>query len=130
MEIYKKASRLGLKVMTSKGFLTVTQLWGLKLIDLEECIKSQYEIIKKNSKNIEELDFLKKESNKTDEDDFDDLKYEILKDIYLTKKSEIESDQENKKKKEYNQKILEIISRKEEKELEDLSIEDLKKKLL
>lgn len=57
------------------------------------------------------------------------LRFDILKDIYLTKKKEAEELRNIAETKEHNQKILSLIAEKQDSKLKDMSIEDLEKLL-
>ena len=127
MTMYKKASRLKLRVQTKYGPLAVEQLWDLKLGDLAVIIKGLHEELKKSNAQDEELAFLEGPVDKKDEEL--KLRYDIVKDIYLTKQGESkEAVQLQEKKKEAN-RLLELIQKKKDAELENLSVEELEKKL-
>ena len=68
------------------------------------------------------MDFLENPTKKNTEDE---LTFEILKDIYVTKKSEAEAATSARERKEHNQKILALIQSKKEAELQGKSIEEL-----
>lgn len=120
MEMYKQAAILGLRVQTTKGLLSVDQLWTLKLKDLSDSLKA----LKKNSTKTSdsELDFLE-ETTKVDV--ISELAFEIMKDVYLTKREEANRVKEDAEVKAYNQKIIEIIARKQDQDLENKSLEEL-----
>ena len=120
MEMYKQAAILGLRVQTTKGLLSVDQLWTLKLKDLSDSLKA----LKKNSTKTSdsELDFLE-ETTKIDV--ISELAFEIMKDVYLTKREEAKRIKEDAEVKAYNQKIIEIIARKQDQDLENKSLEEL-----
>ena len=120
MEMYKQAAILGLRVQTTKGLLSVDQLWTLKLKDLSDSLKA----LKKNSTKTSdsELDFLE-ETTKIDV--ISELAFEIMKDVYLTKREEANRVKEDAEVKAYNQKIIEIIARKQDQDLENKSLEEL-----
>ena len=120
MEMYKQAAILGLRVQTTKGLLSVDQLWTLKLKDLSDSLKA----LKKNSTKTSdsELDFLE-ETTKVDV--ISELAFEIMKDVYLTKREEATRVKEDAEVKAYNQKIIEIIARKQDQDLENKSLEEL-----
>ena len=120
MEMYKQAAILGLRVQTTKGLLSVEQLWTLKLKDLSDSLKA----LKKNSTKTSdsELDFLEET---TEVNVISELAFEIMKDVYLTKREEAKRIKEDVEVKAYNQKILEIIARKQDQDLENKSLEEL-----
>jgi hypothetical protein len=122
---YKKASRLGLRFYTKRGMLSVEQLWHLSLKDLSEVIKEVKKTISENTSD-DELGFLD-ENIKTDDENT--LRFDILKDVYLTVKEERETLRKEAEDKEHNQKILELIKEKKEGQLRDMSVEELESML-
>ena len=123
MSNYKQASRLGLRFQTNKGLLTVEQLWQLTVTDLSNAIKAVKKILIKTD---DELSFL--EDTKV-VDVENQLRFDILKDVYITKKEERDSLRDQAATKEHNQKILELIAEKKEGDLKGLSVEELEKLL-
>lgn len=119
--MYKQASRLKLRFVTTRGLLQVEQLWDLSLTDLSTLVKGVKKILKKN--DDDELSFL--EETKT-VDVENQLRFDILKDVYLTKKKENEEARDAAQVKEHNQKILELISQKQDEHLKSLSVDELK----
>lgn len=124
MDIYKQACVVGLRFNTTKGQLTVEQLYQLNQTELTTCIKAVSKNLKKN--DDEGLSFL---DSTVSIDKTEQLRFDILKDVYLTKKELSEATRKAKEDKEYNQKIIEIIAEKKEGKLKDMSIEDLEKML-
>ena len=88
--------------------------------DLSDSLKA----LKKNSTKTSdsELDFLE-ETTKVDV--ISELAFEIMKDVYLTKREEATRIKEDAEVKAYNQKIIEIIARKQDQDLENKSLEEL-----
>lgn len=122
--MYKQASKLKLRFTTTKGLLSAEQLWDLSLIDLSNSVKAVKKILKKS--DDDELSFLE-ESKTVDVEN--QLRFDILKDVYLTKKKENEDKRTELERKQQNQKILNIIAEKKESSLRDLSVEELEKLL-
>ena len=122
MEMFEKAVRMKLRLDTDRGRLDVYDLWDLNLRELNKLAKS----LNKEIKEIEEEDFLevKNESNTTIK-----LTFEIVLHILNVKKSEQEQREKAAERKAAKQRILEIISNKENEELQSMSKEDLLKKL-
>lgn len=120
MEVYKNASMLGLRFNTSKGVLSVEQLWQLSQTDLSTCVKNVKKSLKKS--DDDELSFL---DNSVTVDTTEQLRFDILKDVYLTKKSLAEAERTAKERKENNQKIMALIQEKKEGQLQSKSIEEL-----
>ena len=101
-----------------KGMISVEDLWDLKLQDLDSVFKS----LNKQKKQNDEESLLQV---KTAEDQELDNKIQIVKYIVKFKQEEIEERLQAKDKKEYNQKLLELIERKQNEELARKSIEEL-----
>lgn len=127
MEMYKQATRINLQFETEKGILNLQQLWTLGTTSLSKAIKAINKKLKEQDKDDDELSFLG--TNVSSKNKEDVLRFEILKDIYLTKKQEAEEEAAKVSKKEQNQKILELISRKKDTVLEQMSVEELEKML-
>lgn len=119
--MYKQASKLKLRFQTSKGSLSVEQLWGLSQTDLSSAIKDVKKVLTKDDDN--ELSFLD-DTKVTDVENH--LRFEILKDVYLTKKRETEDARIATENKAFNQKILGIIADKQEEGLRSKSISELR----
>lgn len=128
MNIYKQASRTGLRFNTERGLLTTEQLWSLPRTVIERAIKAVNKILKESQPDggDDDLDFLNNASNKVTDVE-NTLRFNILKDIYITKKEEAEAERNAAKIKAHNNRIDELILRKEEEELEGLSKEELLK---
>ena len=120
MNIFEQATRLKLRISTSKGLLSVEQVWSLSMTDLADAIKSHKQEVKKD----DDLDFLTEVFSKVDEKT--QLSFDILKSVYLTKKQENADAATKVAAKQHNAKIDALIAQKQEKELEGLSIEELK----
>jgi len=121
MDIYKEALMLGLRVTTPKGPLSVEQLFQLSMTDLKITIKA----IKKSLKasDDDELDFLEESESKVDK--LIELSFNILKDIYITKKDAAKTLRDAAAIKENNQKILVEIARRKELKITQISDEEL-----
>lgn len=118
--MYKKASQLKFRFETAKGLLSVEQLWDLNLADLSDAIKKVKSVLKKD--DDDELSFLE-DGKKIDSEN--ELRFEIMKDVYLTRKKQQEDALSELEKKNHNQKILELISDKKNEELRGKSVEEL-----
>lgn len=129
MEIYKKASKKKLRFNTNRGSLPVEQLWDLPKEEIRQLVIKAREDAKKSSGEVNdsELSFLDSPAKTKATDD--ELRFEILKDIYLTKKSAEEKAQKKAEAKANNKKLLEIIARKHDEALEKKSIKELEKLL-
>lgn len=129
MEIFKKASKKKLRFNTNRGVLSVEQLWDLSKDEIRQLVIKAREAAKKSSGEVNdsELSFLDSPAKTKATDD--ELRFEILKDIYLTKKAAEEKAQKRAEIKENNKKILDLIARKQDEALEKKSISQLEKML-
>lgn len=127
--MYKIASRKKLRIQTNRGMLSVEQLWDLSKEDIGELAKSIRKRIndQKGVTGDSELDFLKPSAQT--EETIDELTFRILKDIYTTKQAEEDKAHRRAAARENNRKILELIAKKQDQELENKSIEELEKML-
>ena len=123
--MYKEASRLGLRFQTEVGMLSSEQLWGLSQTKLSNAIKAVKKVLKKN--DDDELSFLQ---DTIVVDTENQLRFDILKDVYLTKKKEADEIRVAAETKAYNQKILTFIAEKQEDSLKGKSIEELEALLI
>lgn len=120
--MYKQASQLRLRFLTNVGQLSAEQLWDLSQTQLSNAIKSVKKVLKKN--DDDELSFLED----TKEVDVENqLRFDILKDVYLTKKKEADELRNAADIKAHNHKIDSLIAEKQEGKLREMSIEDLEK---
>ena len=120
--MFKQASKLKLRFSTTKGLLSAEQLWDLTLTDLSNAIKAVKKVLKKT--DDDELSFL---NDATTVDVESQLRFDILKDVYLTKKSENEALRDAAAIKVHNAKIDALIAEKQDKKLSEMSIDDLEK---
>lgn len=124
--MFDLATRQKLRIETSKGSLSVEQLWDLNITSLDTIARNLNKQIRKDSPS-DDLSFL-------DETQAVDpklaLSFEVVKHIYLTKKNEAKESRDALAKKEHNQMILSLIKDKESEALKNKSIEELKKELL
>lgn len=119
MNIFEKASKIKLRVSSSKGVLSVEDLWDLPLEKLNELAKSVNRKIREQG----EEDFL---GNTPSCDARLTLTLDIIKEVIRVKLEEKELSKvaaENKARKE---QLLAILAKKEESDLESKSIEELK----
>lgn len=120
MEIYKQASREQLRFQTERGSLNVEQLWSLPLNELDSLAVSLEEKYKESGKKS----FLIKKSVK---DKQLKLKFDIVVDILNSLVEERDEMSANLEAKKHNEKIDMLIVKKQENELEELSIAELEK---
>jgi len=124
MDIYKEASRLKLRFGTDRGLLSVDQIWDLSMAALAAGIKNVKKVLKKN--DDDDLAFLEEGAVADVENE---LRFAILKDVYVTKKKENEEARTASENKAHNQKILGLIAQKRDEKLNSMSEEELEKLL-
>lgn len=125
MDIYKQGIKMGVRFITSKGNLGIEQLFHLTQTDLANSIKNQKKLLRKTDED--DLGFLD-ESSKVNV--VEQLKFDILKDVYLTKKADADALRDAKLNKEHNKKIMELIQNKKDESLAGKTIEELEKMLV
>ena len=123
--MYKKASKLKLRFTTLSGVLNTEDLWNLSKPKLVSLIKSLKEKIKED--DVEDLAFLDNSSKQVNE--VDQLRFEIAKDVYLTRKQEEEDAKNASETKKQNEAIMALIKEKEHEDLKGKSVEELRKLL-
>lgn len=122
MDIFKIASKEKLRVQTSKGLLSVEQLWDLSVEDLDAlAVQLEQEYNESGKKS-----FLVKRSVK---DKTTKLKLDLVVDILTTKVEEKQIAEQKAEDRAHNKKILELIAEKQDESLKDKSIKELEKML-
>lgn len=122
MSNYKKAAQMKLRFNTEKGMLTVEQLWDCPRAMLKRTITAVQKQIK-STEGIDELSFLEDDSPAVDP--VLQLRFDILKDVYITKRDEAKAKTEAEQNKQHNAKIDALIAQKQDEELKEKSIEQL-----
>lgn len=120
--MFKKASKLKLRIQTSKGMLSIEQLWDLPVEELDEVavrLEKEYKASGKKS-------FLEEKSKK---DTALKLSFDIVLDILQDKVAARNKASKAAETKAHNQKILGLIAKKQDGELEEMSVEELEKQL-
>lgn len=120
MDNYKQAAMMGLTYSTPKGELSTEQLFKLSMTDLATSIRAVKKIMKKT--DDDDLAFL---TSDTKVDKVNELRFEIMKDVYTTRAEAAAELLKKKEDKEYNEKIMAKIAKKEESELDNMSKEEL-----
>ena len=120
MDILEKAIRLKLR-FNFKGMLTVEDLWDLKLNELDMIYKQLNQ-----QKKLQESESLLTNNLIND---IINLQIEIIKYVVEQKQAEQLAEQTKIEKQQQKQKILEILSRKQDDDLQNKSTEDLLKML-
>lgn len=125
--MYKKASRLKVRFSSNVGNLTVEQLWGIKMSDLKEMIKAAHEVVKKIEKTDEDLLFLEGIGQDDKEETMAKLRFDILKDVYITRMDETKAASEEAIANREIKHLEEILAKKREESLSSMSEEDIMK---
>ena len=115
--MYKNAIRSKMRVLTPKGELSIEKLFDLNMTDLKSTI---IRIDKEINDSGSGLDFLDSTIDSKKQSQFD-----IVKDIYMTKKQDQENKSNTMENKKHNEEIMRIISQKKQIDLESKSIEEL-----
>lgn len=105
-----------------RGMISVEDLWDLKLEQLDEVYKN----LMTEMKEANEESLLK---SKTKDQTALEMKIDIVKHIVDYKIKETESKEQEIKRKAQKQKILEILNEKENQDLKNMSVEELKEML-
>lgn len=120
-----KANQIKLRFNTNKGMLNVEQLFDISLADLSLAIKSSHKLLGEASLG-DDLSFLESVAVSA-ANQAEQLRFDVMKEIYQLRKSELEAVREAREIKEHNAKIDALIAQKQNQELEEMSIEELMK---
>lgn len=118
--MFEKASRVKLRYSTNRGVLSVEDLWDLSLEQLDPIAIN----LNKRLKESQTESFIKTRTKDTTE-----LKFNIVKHIIDVKLQEQEERTVAAEKKAKRQKILDLMAKKQDAELESKSYEELAKEL-
>ena len=118
--MFDKATRLKLRFESSKGLLSVEQVWDLSLTALNEMAKSLSRQVK--AATSDEEDFIGKN---TTVDTKLQLAFDVVKHIIGVKLKERDDSANAAEKKAKNQVIMELIAKKQNEELAGKSLEEL-----
>jgi len=122
MSNFKLATRSKLRFQTSRGILSTEQLWDLSISELDALAVSLEEAVEKSGRKS----FVVKTTEKSKKSK---LQFDIVLEILNTLMEEQDIATQASKVKRNNDKILALIARKKETELESMSVEDLEKLL-
>ena len=120
--MFEKAARLKLRFPSAKGSIGVEDLWDLSRENLNTVFKTLNREVKVIGE--ESLD-----DTKTSDDDVLNLKIQIVRHIDSVKKKEAADKLNEKTKSEEKRKLLNLLANKREAALENLSEEDILKRL-
>lgn len=115
---YTKAAQQKLRVQTSKGPLSVEQLFDLSVTELDTLAVSLDEQYNQSGKKS----FL---TTRSEKDKDAKLRFDIVRDIMTIKQAEQEVLTARKEKKERNAKILSLIAEKQDETLKGKSLKQL-----
>lgn len=121
-ELFLKATRKKLRWESTKGVLSVEDLWDLSLEELNELAKDLY-------KQVEEsrgIDFLKSQTRVSV---LQKLQFDVVKTIIDIKLAEKEAAEEREQRRQRKDKLLRILEKKEDEELLDMSPDDIRSEL-
>lgn len=122
MNNFLEATKSRLRVSSSNGLLSVEQLWDLTPTKLATILRSLKNQLKKDDTD-DELSFLD-ETKVVDKET--QLSFDVVKEIYLVRKDEADKIKTEFERKSNNEKIMALIHQKQEKELGEKSIDELK----
>lgn len=122
MSNFAQATREKLRFSAKQGLLTTEQLWDLGITALANMVRRLGTQLKSEN-NDDEFAFLDDAPSKVDKTL--ELQFNVAKEIYLVRKAEREEAKTKAAKKENNEKIMALIARKQEGELEGKSIAEL-----
>ena len=119
--MFEKAVRNKLR-WNYKGSLNVEDLWTLELYELNELYMKLDKDARASTKGLDSLIDVDE-----DDDSLETLRMDIVKHIFMTKKAEADSRQMAAIQKQKSARIIDIIARKKDAELEAMSVEELEK---
>lgn len=120
--MFEKASKLKLRFETSKGLLSVEDLWDLSLVSLDAIAKA----VNKKVKEQQEESFI---SEKTEKETIHNLQLEILKYVIKVKMEENAAKKQKVERQEKVAYLENLLLEKKNEELKGLSAEELQKQI-
>jgi hypothetical protein len=117
-KMFESASRKKLR-FSYRGVISTEDLWDLSLNDLDEIYRSTNSELKK----ISEDSLLEKKQNGAE---LLELRVEIVKHIFEAKVAESEAKKEAWERKLKKERLLEIIAKKQDEDLENKTLDELK----
>ena len=129
--MYKKAMKLHLRYTTKIGQVTPEELWRLKLSDLQSAVEAAY----KEKERLQgaggqgELSFLE---TKPQDPEIEQavLRFEVLKDVYLTRVEDSKQAKENYQTSKEIQELEDILAEKKRADIKNMSAEELEKLIM
>lgn len=118
--MFDQATRLKLRFESKKGALSTEDLWDLPLTTLNDIAKALH----KEVESGDEISFI--EPTPTAANRTAVLKFDIVKHVITTRLNENAAAAAVKAKKESRQRLLEVLERKENQALEQLSVDQIR----
>lgn len=125
MSIFEQATRQKLRFKTSKGVVSVEDLWDLHLTRGADSLNNLAKGLNKDLKTSQEEDFVAIATANTSVDKETKLKFDIIIHIINVKVEEANKAKDAAKIKQKKDKLLALKARKEDEQLESLSMEDI-----
>lgn len=126
--MFERATRQKLRYESPRGFLTTEDLWDLSLnrgaVNLNDLAKD----LNRRLKEVGEEDFVEASKPNAELAELQ-LKFELVKYVIAVKLQEREAAEQARLKAERKQKILDVLARKQDQELEGATREELEKML-
>lgn len=120
--MFDKVTRNKLRFSSTKGMLTVEDLWDLSLTTLNDMAK----VLNKKLKTDQESDFL----DETPKENSDDrLRFDTVLHILEVKKQEKKDREVQLEKKTKKEKLLNLLAEKQDAEFRELSVDQIKEEL-
>ena len=127
MNIFEQASRFQFRFESIRGLLNIEQLWSVPLSSKDgfdlDCIAKT---INGKLKEAAEESFVKVRSTSSTTNE---TRLEIVKHVIAAKLEELEANQNKIAKRQEREKLLELLDKKNNAKLEELSADDIKKRL-
>ena len=129
--MYKKAFREKLRFNIGQGVWSTEALFEISMSSLKKVVEVTHKQLKELSKaEDDDLAFLESEvPTENKELELAKLRFEIPKDVYVTRRDERTAASEDAKNAAEIKKLEEVLARRKEQELENLSSEELEKKI-
>ncbi len=127
MSLFEQATRFKLRFATTKGMLTVEDLWDLPLISKSGAQVNLDDLARAAYKEMEESACQSFVQKSTKISETAKLKFDIIKHIIDVKLADRDAASERAEKAARKQRILELIATKEDESLAGKSLEELQK---
>ena len=121
-DLFQEATRLKLRYQTSKGSINTEDLWELSLTSLNDLAKE----LNKQCRELEEESFI---DEKSSNDKRLEIAFELVKYIIRYKLNEKNNQQIEKERLTKKEQLISLLRTKEEQELTQLSMEQIKEML-